>query len=52
MYVPTSLTRTILYPSQLTVHTRETVRVGSDTICNTLATPDLAVVTPGSILGL
>jgi hypothetical protein len=39
-YIPMSLTRTLPYPSQLTVHARETARVGSDTICNTSATPE------------
>jgi hypothetical protein len=31
-------------------HARETVRVGSDTICNTISIPGLAVLPPGNPL--
>jgi hypothetical protein len=51
-YVPISLTR--MLPRILRtwpVRARETVRVGSDTIYNIPATPDLAIVTSDSYLG-
>jgi hypothetical protein len=33
------------------IHARETVRIGSDTICNIPAIPSLAVVIPDNPLG-